>query len=130
MQRNLPDQRPQPLLLHMTLGQADHKPLVDAIEEIGDVRFQEGSWPRPVTGDGAGEARDPAQAVMSSAAGNAGITVPDEAPVETVGNRVLDEVVHDPVPEIRCPDFPDFRVRHDKSDAASDTVLPTRQVAI
>jgi hypothetical protein len=67
---------------------------------------------------------------MSAATGNTGIAVPDEAPVETVENRIIDDMMHDPVPEISRPDFPDFRMRHDKSDASPDFVIPAFKVVI
>ena len=46
------------------------------------------------------------------------------------GNRVVDEVMHDPVPEIRRPDFPDFRVRHNKGDAAPDFVISAFKITV
>src|ERR1700733_429663 len=67
---------------------------------------------------------------MRAAAGNAGIAVAYEAPVKAAGDTIEDDVMHHAIPKIGRPDFPDFRVGHDKGDTAADLVIPTRKVTV
>lgn len=114
----------------MSFGEAYDNAPVDAVEEIGDVRFQEEGLAAPVTSDRAGETGYAAHSVMGAAAGNAGITIPDEPPVETFCDRIVDEVMHDSVAELRGPHLPDFRVCDHESNAAADFVIAASEIVV
>lgn len=67
---------------------------------------------------------------MRSAPWDAGVIIPNEAPVETVKDSVVNEMVDNSVAEISGPYFPDFWVRHNKSNAAADFVISVFKIAV
>src|SRR5438093_21590 len=67
---------------------------------------------------------------MRPATGNANVAVADESPMEITKNRVVDEIMHDPITKIRHPYFPDFRICDNKDDAAPNFVIPAFKITV
>src|SRR5215831_6574438 len=67
---------------------------------------------------------------MGAAAGDAGVGIADEAPVETLRDGVVNKVMHDAVPELRGPHLADLRVGDYERDTAADPVASFREFPI
>src|ERR1700719_2534096 len=109
--------------MDVTIGKTDDGSPIDAVEEVGDVRFHEEGGPGPVARYRTREARDPAQTILGATPRNAGVAVADKAFIETLGNRVVNDVMDHAVTKLGRPDLPDFWVRHHKGEAATDLVI-------
>lgn len=114
----------------MALSKLDNGLAIDAIEEIGDICFQKISWPRPVTGDRPGERRYPAQAVMCATSKNTSIAIAYETSMELIKNSSVNNMAYNAISKVCRPDLPDFRISHNKRDAASDFIVSVHKVMV
>ena len=67
---------------------------------------------------------------MRTPTGNTSVVVTNKAPVVTVRNRITDDMMHDAVTKISRPYFPDFRMGHDKSNAAANFIVAAAKLVV
>ena len=70
----------------------------------------------------------PLGGIQRAPAGNAGRTADVKAGDEARRDGVVEQVMHDPVPEVSGPDFARLGVRDDKADAAAGPVGLVQQL--